>query len=217
MGRDSHPVFARFYARASLMMERGVAGHRDALLDGLSGRVIEVGAGNGMNFAHYPAAVSEVIAVEPEGHLRRIAQDNAAHATVPIEVVDGLAARLPAEDQSVDAAVASLVLCTVPDLGAALAEMFRVLKSGGQLRFFEHVRADTSVRRRIQRLLDATVWPALVGGCHVGRDTAEAIEQAGFVIERLNRLGFTETSMPFPICPQILGTAIRPGRPRGAR
>jgi ubiquinone/menaquinone biosynthesis C-methylase UbiE len=197
MARDSHPVFARFYARASLMMERGVAGHR--------------------NFAHYPTAVSEVIAVEPEGHLRRIAQDNAAHTTVPIEVVDGLAARLPAEDQSVDVVVASPVLCTVPDLGAALAEMFRVLKSGGQLRFFEHVRADTSARRRIQRLLGATVWPALVGGCHVGRDTAEAIEQAGFVIERLNRLGFTETSMPFPICPQILGTAIRPGRPRGTR
>lgn len=210
MNHRNHPIFARCYARATGLMEHGVGVHRRALLEGLSGRVIEVGAGNGMNFAHYPATVAGVVAVEPEPHLRRIAEQNAARAAVPITVVDGLAEALPADDGSCDAVIASLVLCTVPDQDRALAEMFRVLAPGGRLRFFEHVRAGTPVRRRIQRALDATVFPFLVGGCHCGRDTATAIERAGFTIERLDRLGTADTELPFPISPQILGTATRP-------
>jgi ubiquinone/menaquinone biosynthesis C-methylase UbiE len=210
MSHRNHPLFARCYARASRLMEHGVGAHRRTLLDGLSGRVIEVGAGNGMNFAHYPATVTEVIAVEPEPHLRRIAEKNAAQAAVPVTVVDGLAEVLPADDGSCDAAIASLVLCTVPDQDRALAEMFRVLGPGGQLRFFEHVQAGTPVRRRIQKALDATVYPFLAGGCHCGRDTAVAIERAGFTIERIDRLGTADTQLPFPVSPQILGTATRP-------
>ncbi|MBO2462374.1 class I SAM-dependent methyltransferase [Actinomadura violacea] len=208
-----HPLFARFYARMSPLMERGISRYRSRLLDGLHGRVLEVGAGAGANFEHYPAEVTEVLAVEPEAHLRHVATSAAKQAPVPVEVVDGVAGRLPADDRSCDAAVACLVLCTVPDPDAALAELFRVLRPGGQLRFFEHVRADTAARRRVQRVADATLWPLVSGGCRTGRDTAGAIERAGFLIGRIDRLDRADTGMPLPAAPQILGSATRPAGP----
>jgi ubiquinone/menaquinone biosynthesis C-methylase UbiE len=204
-----HPIFARYYARVSRLMEESVGPYRQKLLDGLSGRVIEVGAGNGLNFVHYPATVSEVTAVEPEPHLRSIAEASAARAAVPVKVVDATADDLPAEEAQCDAAVASLVLCSVPDQDRALAEIRRVLKPGGELRFFEHVRAATPWRGRVQQALDATIWPLLVGGCHCGRDTRAAIERAGFTIDRIDELTGAETQMTFPTAPQILGTASR--------
>ncbi|GAA3206131.1 class I SAM-dependent methyltransferase [Actinocorallia longicatena] len=205
-----HPLFARYYARASVAMERDLGRHRAVLLAGLSGRVVEVGAGNGLNFPHYPAAVTEVLAVEPEPHLRSLARAAAASAPVPVTVVDGLADHLPAGDGSRDAAVASLVLCSVPDQMSALAEIRRVLRPGGRLRFLEHVRAEGG-RYRIQRVLDATVYPFLAGGCHCGRDTATAIVEAGFTVDRIERLGRADTGIPFPAAPQILGAATLPG------
>jgi ubiquinone/menaquinone biosynthesis C-methylase UbiE len=172
--------------------------------------VIEVGAGNGLNFAHYPQEVSSVLAVEPEPHLRALARRSAEQAAVPVEVVDGVAENLPAADAAFDAAVVSLVLCSVTSQRAALGEMHRVLRPGGQLRFFEHVRAEMPTLQRVQRVLDATVWPALLGGCHSGRDTLAAIETAGFTIERLDRFSFPETRLPTPTSPHILGVAYKP-------
>jgi ubiquinone/menaquinone biosynthesis C-methylase UbiE len=204
-----HPIFARYYARVSRLREDSVGPCRQKLLDGLSGRVIEVGAGNGLNFVHYPATVTEVIAVEPEPHLRSIAEANAARAAVSVKVVDATADDLPADEAEYDAAIASLVLCSVPDQDRALAEIRRVLKPGGELRFFEHVRAATPWRGRVQQALDATIWPLLVGGCHCGRDTRAAIEHAGFTIDRIGKLTSAETQMTFPAAPQILGTASR--------
>ncbi|TDB89002.1 methyltransferase domain-containing protein [Actinomadura sp. KC216] len=209
-----HPLFARFYARTSLLMERGLGPHRRALLDGLAGRVLEVGAGNGLNFAHYPGTVTEVIAVEPEPHLRALAQTRAAQDNgqikVPVKVVDGWADRLPADDGSCDAAVASLLLCSVPDQATALAEIARILKPGGRLRFLEHVRNPHTGRRRLQQALDATgVWPWFGGGCHCSRDTLTAIENAGFTTGHVDTLTSADTGMPFPAAPQILGTATR--------
>jgi len=204
-----HPLFARYYARVSRLMEESVGPYRQKLVDGASGRVIEVGAGNGLNFPHYPATVSEVIAVEPEPHLRSIAEASAARTTVPIKVVDATADDLPADEAQCDVAVASLVLCSVPDQDRALAEIRRVLKPGGELRFFEHVRAAAPGRRRVQQALDATIWPWLAGGCHCGRDTRAAIERAGFTIDRIDELTSADTQMTFPSAPQILGTAIR--------
>ena len=210
----SHPIFARFYAWASPRMEKaGIGERRDQLLAGLAGRVIEVGAGNGLNFAHYPPEVTGVVAVEPEPHLRGLAESRAAAARVPIEVVDGTADRLPADDASFDAAVASLVLCSVPDVPAALAEIRRILRPGGQLRFFEHVRADTPGLARVQRILDATVWPALGGGCHAHRDTRAAIEAAGFTIDDIDQLRIPETRIPTHTSPHILGVATSPTGP----
>ena len=181
--------------------------HRVELLAGLSGRVIEVGAGNGLNFAHYPPAVTEVVAVEPEAHLRGRAQRAARQATVPVRVVDGLADALGEPDGAFDAAIASLVLCSVPDQAAALAEIARVLRPGGELRFYEHVVAHGARQAAVQRKLDAwRIWPTLVGGCHVSRDTGAAIAAAGFTIERCRRLRFPPNALGLP---HILGVARR--------
>jgi ubiquinone/menaquinone biosynthesis C-methylase UbiE len=206
-----HPIFARVFPRLARRMERaGYAELRDRLLAGLEGQVIEVGAGNGMNFAHYPPGVANVLAVEPEPYLRNLARQSAADAPVPVEVVGGTADHLPAGDASVDAVVVSLVLCSVPDQASALAEARRVLRPGGELRIFEHVRADTPGLARAQRALDATVWPTLGGGCHLSRDTTGAVAAAGFTIERLDRLRVPDTPVPTPSAPHIIGVAIRP-------
>jgi ubiquinone/menaquinone biosynthesis C-methylase UbiE len=208
----SHPVFARVYKRLSVLMDQaGGAEHRRALVAGLHGRVVEVGAGNGRTFAHYPPKVSEVVAVEPEPRLRAAALAAAQTAPVPVRVVDGLAEALPGADGDYDAAVVSLVLCTVPDQATALAEIRRVLRGGGQLRFFEHVAADQpGAMRRAQRLADATLWPHLFGGCHTGRDTAAAITAAGFVIDDLHRFRFPPTGPSSPAAPHMIGRATRP-------
>jgi ubiquinone/menaquinone biosynthesis C-methylase UbiE len=185
------PRFARFYARASVdAEERGMAEHRRRLLAGLGGRVIEVGCGNGLNFGHYPREVTEVLAVEPEPYLRGLAEQAARRAAVTVRVVPGTADRLPAPDRSADAVVCSLVLCSVPDQGRALAEVVRVLRPGGELRFYEHVVSPHRVRALGQRLLDATVWPRLAGGCHLARDTGAAIAAAGLVVDRVERIDF---------------------------
>jgi len=193
----SNPVFARIFPRLSQAMEAGgMAARREPLLAGLTGQVIEVGAGTGASFGHYPSAVDRVLAVEPEPRLRQIAAAAARTAPVPVTVIDGLADALPVPDASFDAAVVTFVLCTVPNQDAALREIRRVLKPGGLLCFLEHVRADTASLARIQRALDATVWPHLFGGCHLGRDTAAAIERAGFSIGRLDRFLFPEARAP---------------------
>ena len=172
--------------------------------------MIEVGAGNGLNFAHYPPQVTRVLAVEPEPFLRALAAASVAGAPVPVDVVDGTAEKLPVNDAGFDAAVVSLVLCSVGDPHAALAEVHRVIRPGGELRFLEHVAADTPSLQRIQRLLDATVWPRLGGGCHACRDSVTAIRDAGFSIERVDHFRFPETRLPFPTSPHVVGVARRP-------
>jgi SAM-dependent methyltransferase len=205
-----HPIFARVYERLARGAEgRGGAEHRRALLAGCSGRVIEVGAGSGANFAHYPATVSEVVAVEPEAHLRSLARESAARAPVDVCVLEGSAASLPCETAGFDVGVASLVLCTVPDQRGALAELFRAIRPGGELRFYEHVRATHPREVRVQRIADATFWPHVAGGCHLSRDTRAGIEQVGFRIERCERFAFSPARY-LPAAPHILGLARRP-------
>jgi SAM-dependent methyltransferase len=170
----------------SPLLEREAGKQRAELVAGLSGRVVEIGAGNGANFKHYPATVREVVALEPEAYLRRKATAAACDAPVPVSVRDGLADALPLDEGSVDAAVASLVLCSVDDPSRALAELRRVLAPGGELRFVEHVRSHDPRKARLQGRLDGSgAWPRLAGGCHCARDTVGAIEAAGFEIERV--------------------------------
>ncbi|MFI2371264.1 class I SAM-dependent methyltransferase [Streptomyces sp. NPDC018833] len=207
-----HPVFARFYARMSVSADAkgGIAAYRAELLSGLSGRVIEIGAGNGLNFAHYPAAVSEVVALEPERTLRKLAVEAALRSGVPVDVVPGAAEALPVKSEAFDAAVASLVLCTVRDLPRALAEIRRVLRPGGELRFFEHGRAGSPGLARTQRALDRTVWPRLFGGCHTARDPLAAIEAAGFELGTHRRFNVPDSRLRLPTSPCVLGVARRP-------
>jgi SAM-dependent methyltransferase len=205
------PRFARTYIRlAKTAEQRGATEHRRRLLAGLSGSVIELGAGNGLNFPHYPDAVTEVVAIEPEPTLRGAAETAAATAPVPVRVLAGVADDLPLEDESVDAAVASLVLCSVPDQDRALSELHRVVRPGGELRFYEHVIPDRQPKRLLVQAADRSgLWPAIAGGCHPARDTALAIERAGFDVERSERLMFAASRFE-PAIPHILGIARRP-------
>jgi ubiquinone/menaquinone biosynthesis C-methylase UbiE len=208
-----HPLFARLYARLSERESAEQVGHRRETLAGLSGRVVELGAGNGRNFGFYPAAVDAVVAVEPEPYLRARAVRAASHAPVAVSVMDGVAGRLPFDDESFDAAVACLVLCTVPDPGAALAELRRVLRPGGELRFLEHVHAERQPLRAVQSLADAsTLWPRIAGGCHAARDTLRAIEDGGFAVGAVRRFDFSP-GPPLPAVPHILGRATRDATP----
>ena len=205
-----HPLFARMYARlADQFEDKGAAQLRDEALAGLAGRVVEGGAGTGINFGHYPATVTEVVAVEPEPYLREIASRAAQAAALPVTVVDGVADRLPLDDASCDAGVASLVLCSVPDQAVALGELRRVIRPGGELRFFEHVLAETTGLARFQRAIDV-VWPRVSGGCHADRDTLAAIRGAGFDVDKARRFTFRPSLLVTPTMPHVVGVARRP-------
>ncbi|MDX3241567.1 class I SAM-dependent methyltransferase [Streptomyces sp. ME18-1-4] len=203
-----HPRFARQYLKiAGEADRRGGTAHRDRLLAGLTGRVLEVGAGQGRNFPHYPDTVTEVVALEPDDTLRAVAEQTAASAPVRVTVDAGEAAELPGQEGEFDAVVASLVLCSVERVPKVLAEMARVLRPGGELRFYEHVR---SPRRWAGRLEDAItpLWSRAAGGCHPNRDTEAAIRAAGFTMTDIDRFGFS----PSPFMPKtlhIVGTAVR--------
>jgi ubiquinone/menaquinone biosynthesis C-methylase UbiE len=204
-----HPIFARVYPLISGGGgKNGDAEHRRTLLSGLDGRVIEIGAGHGLNFPHYPPTVTHVLAVEPEPHMRELARAAAANAAVTVEVRSGTAEALPAQEGEFDAAVCSLVLCSVSDQDAALAEIVRVLRPGGELRFYEHVVSHRPSAARLQRVLDATIYPLLAGGCHCARDTSAAIHRSGLRVEREERFPFKPSRLG-PSVPHILGTAWR--------
>jgi|SRR5437764_3300608 len=184
--------------------KKGGAQHRDELLANLKGRVIEVGAGTGANFPHYPPTVDEVVAVEPEPYLRERAKQAAESAPVKVRVVAGDADDLPVGDGEFDAGVASLVLCSVPDQDHALAELHRVIKQVGALHFYEHVAA-SGPKGRVHRRVDP-IYTRVSGGCHLTRDTTAVIERSGFDIQHSRRF-------PFPpglfALPHVIGVARR--------
>ena len=208
-----NPRFAKAYLRVAAKAEaRGVAEHRRELLADLAGVVCEVGAGSGLNFAHYPATVTRVVAIEPEPTLREHAAMVARAAPVPIAVREGTADTLPVEDGSCDAVVLSLVMCTVPDPAAALAEARRVFWSGGQVRFYEHVRSAHRVMAVAEDLV-APIWARFAGGCHPNRDAVGALTSAGFDVSVVRRFGFSP-QRGIPPTAHVLGRARhRPADP----
>jgi ubiquinone/menaquinone biosynthesis C-methylase UbiE len=194
-----HPWFAAIYDLTQRMGERRVGPMRRELLGGLTGDVLEIGAGTGANFSYY-GPDARVIALEPDPHMLKRAQ--ARLATLGLANVDvqrAPAESVPFDDGSFDALVATLVLCTVNDLPASLAEMRRVLRPGGRLVFIEHVRGEGF----LGRVHDAIrpVWSWCSAGCQVNRRTESAMVEAGFALDEIRRLKVA------PWMPIILGTA----------
>jgi ubiquinone/menaquinone biosynthesis C-methylase UbiE len=211
------PLYGPEQSRFARCLERREARRPDQVhqelrrqaLAGLHGSVIEVGAGDGRSFEHYPATVDRVLAVEPDATARAAAQERADAAKVPITIVDGEAGSLPAEDESFDAAVVMGVLCTVPDPTAALRELRRVVVPGGELRFWEHVRSRNPAFRVFQHAVDALIWTRSLGGCRTTRDTESAIRAAGFQVETLDRGFHSSSLLTITSAPYVLGRASR--------
>ena len=149
---------------------------RGELLHDVAGEVLEVGAGTGSNVPHYPQAVTRLVLAEPDRHMRQRLQARCASLSLQsAEVYDASLGVLPIASESFDIAVSSLVLCSVPSLEAALAEIFRVLRPGGRFVFLEHVAAEGRPERlKWQRRIEP-VWKRLAGNCHLTRDPAEIV------------------------------------------
>ena len=205
------PLFAKvLYPRfRKAAEEHGEHRYRERLLEGLTGRVLELGCGDGAHFPLYHETVTELVGLEPEENLRARAEAAAADARCAVRIVPGFAEDIPAADGEFDAAVAALVLCSVSDQQAALAELMRVIRPGGELRFFEHVRADARLHVAAQVAVQP-VWAQLGGGCHIARDTEQAIREAGFKIERVEHFEFAPGFLQKLAGPHILGVARRP-------
>jgi SAM-dependent methyltransferase len=191
----------------------GGADHRRRLVEQATGAVLEIGAGTGRNLPLYRTA-TRAVALEPGPGMRTRANHAAQAARVPVEVIDGTAEHLPFPDAAFDTVVASLVLCTVPDLTQTLAEASRVLRPGGTLRFYQHVRADDPRLARWQDRLERP-WGWLAGGCHPNRDVVAAITAAGFRMLELDQFDFQ--IMPPVVRPHVLGVAQRPASRRPPR
>ncbi len=178
-GRFFAAVYDRSVAGAE---EHGMRDRRRSVLDTLSGRVLEIGAGTGLNLPLYPATVDRLVVTEPEEHMLRRLRERAGHAggrASSLEITQAPAERLPFPDASFDAVVSTLALCTVDDLPAALAEVRRVLDPAGRLVLVEHVRsADPAIARWQDRLHGP--WKLFAAGCHCNLDTAAALRTAGF-------------------------------------
>jgi SAM-dependent methyltransferase len=202
-----NPFFARIWPVIATHETEAILALRRENLAGLSGRVLEVGAGIGTNFPHYPGSVDEVIAVEPEPRLAE--QAHAAAEVVPVRVVvtsETVEAFGGAEP--FDAVVCSLVLCSVREPDAVLQRLYSLLRPGGELRYLEHV-ASAGARGRFQRFVDATLWPRLFGNCHTHRDTERSIVEAGFEVQVSRREWTLPAWAPMPVSELLLGRASR--------
>ncbi|MFA5711192.1 class I SAM-dependent methyltransferase [Mycolicibacterium sp.] len=204
----SHPFFARLWTLMSAHETEELTRLRRANLAGLRGRVLEVGAGTGTNFAHYPDTVTQVVAVEPEVHLLEHAKTAAAVAPVPVSV-SGQTVETLSDPEPFDAVVCSLVLCTVEQPDGVLAQLFDQLRPGGEVRYLEHV-ASAGWRGRLQRFADATVWPRISGNCHSHRHTEQSLRTAGFSIEDARREWTLPRWVPLPVAEFALGRAVKP-------
>jgi len=172
----------------------------------LAGTVVEIGAGNGANFRYYPPGV-QVVAYEPNPYMHDRLRASAKAYDLDLELRAASAERLDFEDDTVDAVVCTLVLCTVPDPIRIIGEVRRVLKPGGRFFFVEHVAAEAGTfLRRMQDLLHRP-WRYVFEGCHTNRETGALLQQAGFSRLEIDR--FNSHKMPPVVVPQIVGVATK--------
>ncbi|NNG17089.1 MAG: class I SAM-dependent methyltransferase [Gemmatimonadales bacterium] len=207
MGRLSALLYDRMCRRVEL---ETLGGWRRDLLAPLSGEVLEIGSGTGLNLPFYPSSVASVILSEPDPHMRNQLRRKLAEARAGVvTVIDASVDALPLLDGSVDAVVATLVLCSVPDQRSALAEIHRVLRPSGQFVFLEHVAAEGRPRLlKWQRRIEP-IWKRLAGNCHLTRRTEAAIEGSGLVLDRVTREEFYPA--PALVRTSIRGVARKPG------
>ena len=185
----------------------GMTSWRAAVTEGLEGRVVEIGFGSGLNLEHYPAAVEVVLAVEPAAVARRLAVRRIAASRVPVEHVGLDGQSIPLADASIDAALSTFTLCTIPDVRQALAELRRVVRPGGRLHFLEHGLAPDPAVVVWQRRLEP-LQRRLADGCHLTRDIPALIADAGFLIERVEQ---RYAKGPRPWSWFSVGVAVNPG------
>lgn len=203
-----NPFFARLWTAMSSREPESLRRLRRENLAGLSGRVLEVGAGTGTNFEFYPGTVTEVVAVEPERRLAEAAERAAAVAPIPVTVDTGTVEKF-ADSGQFDAVVCSLVLCSVDDPQQVVGQLYSLLRPGGELRYLEHI-ASTGARARLQRFADATFWPKLLGNCHTHRDTEQTILGAGFQVAGARREWALPAWVPLPVSEFAIGVAVKP-------
>jgi ubiquinone/menaquinone biosynthesis C-methylase UbiE len=201
-------LFAAMYDRSlKATEEAGLRQMRRELLGGAGGRVLELGAGTGVNLDLYPEAVEDLVVIEPDPHMAKRLKAKLAGSGRRADVLEAPAERLPFGDDSFDTVVATLVLCTIPDPATALSEAARVLEPGGRLLFVEHVRAVDPGLARWQDRLERP-WRFLGDGCHCNRDTVATIAGSRFEIEEIQR-GRLPKAPPI-VSPLVRGSAVLP-------
>jgi ubiquinone/menaquinone biosynthesis C-methylase UbiE len=197
-------LFAWSLDRLTGKYEKAIAARKQELFEGISGTVVEIGPGTGANLPYLPRGV-RWIGIEPNPYMHGYLERRARSLAVPVEVLRGAAERLPLPDASADVVIATLVLCSVADLPAALAEIVRVLRPAGRFLFIEHVAAPPGTRlRKLQRWVKP-LWKRLGDGCEPDRETWCALERAGF-----SQLAYSRFAAPVPlVSPQIIGSAVK--------
>jgi ubiquinone/menaquinone biosynthesis C-methylase UbiE len=197
----AHPIFARVWDHVVRLGGRTERDNRRELVRGLDGMVLEIGAGTGLNLALYEPGVT-VVAVEPEPNMVRTAAGRARRAAASAAMVRGVAEHLPFREETFDAVVACYVLCSVNDPLRALAELRRVLRPGGEVRVYEHVRSPGPWAARMQDMV-TPLWHRCGSNCHPNRDTVAALRDAGFEVE----VRPASYGPPTPVRPHVLGVA----------
>lgn len=210
MAQHNHPLFTRIYQLIARVEDRGDVGRaRTEVARQFSGRVLIVGMGPGQDLHHLPAAVTDVVAVEPSAAMRSAAAGAVAEASragLPVDLLEAVGEDLPLADNSVDAVLLAYVMCTVDDPARVVREVDRVLRPGGIVGVLEHVAdEDGTWMRRAQRLASPW-WPWVAGGCHCDRDTRTALEAGGFDTSDLRRESLVNVP---PVAPALIGTARR--------
>jgi SAM-dependent methyltransferase len=206
MGLYSTHVLPRLINKACALPS--AVPHRQQVCSGLVGEVLEIGFGSGLNVPYYPAKVSRVAAVEPSDLAWQLARDRVAGSDVAVDHSATDAQRLPFEDDSFDSALSTWTLCTIPDVGAALRELRRVLRPGGTLHFIDHGLAPDRSVQRLQRRVEP-LNKLLFGGCHLTRDITALVADAGLEVTRVER--FYEEGAPKFAGADSLGVATKRG------